>query len=178
MILAVPTLLIRDMMVTDVRAVLSIDDEVYPQSWSPSFLRQQLSSPQTRVNRVAELSGRLVGHAGLMVVADEGHVTTVAVHPTVQGSGVGTRLMVDLCLAAVKRRLTSMTLEVRVSNQRARELYRRFGFVPVGVRANYYSDTGEDALIMWVEDLTDRDFLARVEAAPTGHVPTEEFDGS
>lgn len=166
------------MVVADVHAVLSIDCEVYSQSWSPSFLRQQLSSPQTRVNRVAELSGRLVGHAGLMVVADEGHVTTVAVHPTVQGSGVGTRLMVDLCLAAVKRRLTSMTLEVRVSNQRARDLYRRFGFVPTGVRANYYSDTGEDALVMWVDDLTDWNFLARVEAASTGHLPREDLDDS
>lgn len=166
------------MVVTDVHAVLSIDDEVYPQSWSPSFLREQLSSPQTRVNRVAEIGGQVVGHAGLMVVADEGHVTTLAVHPMVQGSGVGTRLMADLCLAAVERRLASMTLEVRVSNQRARDLYRRFGFVPAGVRANYYSDTGEDALIMWVDDLTDRDFLARVEVTPTGHVLVEDLDDS
>ncbi|MEE2768418.1 MAG: ribosomal protein S18-alanine N-acetyltransferase [Actinomycetota bacterium] len=166
------------MVVTDVHAVLSIDDEVYPQSWSPSFLREQLSYPQTRVNRVAELGDQVVGHAGLMVIADEGHVTTLAVHPKIQGSGVGTRLMADLFLAAVERRLASMTLEVRVSNQRARDLYRRFGFVPAGVRANYYSDTGEDALIMWVDDLTDRDFLARVEVAQTGHVRVEDLDDS
>ena len=169
---------VRDMVVADLGAVLAIDEEVYSRPWSPSFLRQQLASPGNRVNRVAEVDGRLVGHAGLMMVADQGHVTTLAVHPDVQGSGIGTCLMADLCRAAVERQLVTMTLEVRVSNLRARELYRRFGFIPAGAQSGYYSDTGEDALFMQVDDLTGLAFMARVEAASVTGVPTGGDSGS
>ena len=162
---------VRDMVIGDLGAVLAIDEEVYPRSWSPTFFRQQLTSPDTRVNRVAEVDGRVVGHAGLMVLADEGHVTTVAVHPDVQGLGIGTRLMADLCQVAVQRRLAAMTLEVRVSNRRTREFYRRFGFGPTGVQRGYYSDTGEDALVMRVNDLAGPGFLARVEETLATGVP-------
>ncbi len=169
---------VRDMVVADLGAVLAIDEEVYSRPWSPSFLRQQLASPGNRVNRVAEVDGRLVGHAGLMMVADQGHVTTLAVHPDVQGSGIGTCLMADLCRAAVERQLVTMTLEVRVSNLRARELYRRFGFIPAGAQSGYYSDTGEDALFMQVDDLTGLAFMARVEAASVTGAPTGGDSGS
>ena len=163
---------VRDMVVADLGAVLAIDQEVYSRPWSASFLRQQLASPGNRVNRVAEVDGRVVGHAGLMMVADYGHVTTLAVHPDVQGSGIGTCLMADLCRAAVERQLVTMTLEVRVSNLRARELYRRFGFIPAGAQSGYYSDTGEDALFMQVDDLTGPAFMARMEAASNTGAPT------
>ena len=166
--------LVRDMVVADLGAVLAIDEEVYPRPWSPSFLRQQLASPETRVNRVAEVDGRVVGHAGLIMVADQGHVTTLAVHPDVQGSGIGTRLMADLCRVAVERRLVTMTLEVRVSNLRARELYRRFGFIPAGAQSGYYSDTGEDALFMQADDIPGPAFMARMEAASNTGAPTGE----
>lgn len=156
--------LVRDMGVADLSAVLAIDAKVYPKPWSLSFFRQQLASPETRINRVAELDGRVVGHAGLMMVAHQGHVTTVAVHPDVQGSGIGTRLMADLCRTAVERRLATMILEVRMSNLRAREFYRQFGFAPVGAQSGYYSDTGEDALVMQVDDLSAPGFMARLEA--------------
>ena len=169
---------VRDMVVADLGVVLAIDQEVYPRPWSPSFLRQQLASPETRVNRVAEVDGRVVGHAGLMMVADQGHVTTLAVHPDVQGFGIGTRLMADLCRAAVERRLDTMTLEVRVSNLRARELYRRFGFIPAGAQSGYYSVTGEDALFMQVDDLTGHAFMARVEAASGTEAQTGGGSGS
>ena len=169
---------VRDMVVADLGAVLAIDQEVYSRPWSPSFLRQQLASPGNRVNRVAEVDGRVVGHAGLMMVADYGHVTTLAVHPDVQGSGIGTCLMADLCRAAVKRQLVTMTLEVRVSNLRARELYRRFGFVPAGAQSGYYSDTGEDALVMWVDDLIGPGFIARVVVASDTGASTGGGPGS
>jgi len=169
---------VRDMVVADLGAVLAIDQEVYSRPWSPSFLRQQLASPGNRVNRVAEVDGRVVGHAGLMMVADYGHVTTLAVHPDVQGSGIGTCLMADLCRAAVERQLVTMTLEVRVSNLRARELYRRFGFIPAGAQSGYYSDTGEDALFMQVDDLPGHAFMARVEAASDTGAHTGGGSGS
>jgi len=87
------------------------------------------------------------------------------VHPDVQGGGVGTCLLAGLCWAAVAAGLASMTLEVRVSNEDAISLYRRFGFAPAGVRPCYYADRDEDALIMWLHDIGDPAFLERVEAA-------------
>ena len=79
--------------------------------------------------------------------------------------------MVVAMREAIARGVTSMTLEVRMSNTAAQEMYRRFGFVPGGVRRNYYSEVGEDALIMWAHDLDTPDHSARldriVETFPT-----------
>ena len=78
---------------------------------------------------------------------------------------------------AIKRGAVSLTLEVRVSNAEAQELYRKFGFKPVGVRKGYYVETGEDALIMWVEDVNTGEYrrrLAAVEAIIPGMTIFEE----
>ncbi len=158
-----PTVVVRPMTAADADDALAIDAVVYPTTWSRAFLCDQLSRPETRVNLVAEADGRIVGHAALMVVADEGHVTSVAVMPEGQRSGIGTRLLAALCRAAVDRGLSAMTLEVRVSNTAAIGLYRRFGFAPAGVRAGYYGDDGEDALVMWAHDIAGPAFAARLD---------------
>ena len=88
-----------------------------------------------------------------MVHGDEGHITTVAVDPDFQHSKVGTRVMLDLIEEARTREARSIALEVRVANWPAQRLYAWFGFRPVGVRRNYYAETGEDALVMWIEDV-------------------------
>lgn len=94
---------------------------------------------------------RAVGYIGLWLIAGEGHVTNVAVHPDYRGLGLGRRLMeamVELCRQHKARR---MTLEVRRSNFVAQNLYKSLGFVFCGTRRGYYRDNGEDALIMWLE---------------------------
>jgi len=156
---------LRPMTEADIVSVSAIDDLVYERPRSVDLLRGQVPGSDNRFHLVAESDSEVVGHAGLMVVADEGHVTTVAVHPDVQGGGVGTCLLAGLCRAAVAAGLASMTLEVRVSNEAAIGLYRRFGFAPAGVRPRYYADRDEDALIMWLHDIGDPAFLERVEAA-------------
>jgi ribosomal-protein-alanine N-acetyltransferase len=152
----------------DVDAVLALDALVHPTTWSPDFMRSQLGLPDSRTNLVAELRGDLVGHAALLVVADEGHVTSVAVAPDQQRMGIGRVLLAALCSDAEHRGLGAMTLEVRVSNAAAIALYRRFGFAPSGVRPGYYADDGEDALIMWIHDVVKPGFKARVDEA-AGH---------
>jgi len=149
----------------DVDAVLALDALVHPTTWSPEFVRSQLGLPGSRTNLVAELYGALVGHAALLVVADEGHVTSVAVAPDHQRMGIGRVLLAALCRDAEHRGLVAMTLEVRVSNAAAIALYRRFGFAPSGVRPAYYADDGEDALIMWIHDVGKSDFKARLDEA-------------
>ena len=79
-------------------------------------------------------------------------MTNIVVAPAVRRSGIGTLLMSDLATAARRRGCVAWTLEVRASNAAAQELYRRFGFVPAGVRTRYYENT-EDAIVMWCHDL-------------------------
>lgn len=133
---------------------------VYRESWSEQLLRNEIERDD-RIHLVAAIDddahsdGRVVGHGGMLVVAGEATLTTVAVDPEHQGSAIATRVLCALFEAAVARGVTAMTLEVRASNRRAQRLYHRFGFAPVAVRSGYYaSDRGrEDAVIMWAYDV-------------------------
>ena len=159
---------LRPMTDADVGAVLDIDRQVHPDPWSPDFIVGQLAAVDRWHHVVADRNGDIVGHAALTVVADEGHVATVSVQPDEQGAGIGGCLLADLCRFAVERGLGALTLEVRASNRRAIDLYRRFGFAPAGIRPGYYeegSGGGGDALVMWVHDISEPTFLERVEAA-------------
>ena len=104
----------------------------------------------------------IVGYAGLWLMVDEGHVTTIGVHPDHRGRGVGELLFLGLVDAAENMRAFRMTLEVRVSNYSAQALYRKYGFENAGVRKRYYSDNGEDAYIMWSEPVNSPQFKSRV----------------
>jgi ribosomal-protein-alanine N-acetyltransferase len=96
----------------------------------------------------------VIGFAGVWLMVDEAHITTFAVHPDVRRLGVGRRLLLRLFDLAVELRAARLTLEVRVSNEPAQALYRSFGFAVVGSRPRYYSDDGEDALVMTTPDLS------------------------
>ena len=146
------------------RDVHSIDTKVYPRPWSLALWRQEIAMLDTRHYIVAESDSRVIGHAGIMYVGNDGHVTTVAVDPQWQGRGVATRLMSALCEHALTRSISALTLEVRVGNERAISLYRRFGFAPAGVRKNYYAEVNEDALVMWAHDIDQPAYLARLRA--------------
>ncbi len=135
------------------RSVLRIEQEVYARPWSTSLFLSELAMRTSRLYVVARVGRDIVGYAGLMMTLDEGHVTTVAVDPRWHRQGIGTRLLLALAREAVERGATGMTLEVRMSNSGAQDLYRRFGFSPVGVRKGYYQETNEDALVMWVHDV-------------------------
>jgi ribosomal-protein-alanine N-acetyltransferase len=98
---------------------------------------------------------------------DEAHVTTIAVRPSERGQGIGELLFIGLIDIAASLGARFVTLEVRASNYVAQQLYKKFGFREEGVRRRYYSDNGEDALIMWSEPLGSPAFqnrLARLKA--------------
>lgn len=135
------------------RSVLRIEAQVYPRPWSMSLFLSEMAMRSTRSYVVARIGREVVGYGGVMMTLDDGHITTVAVDPRWHRHHVGIRLMIALARDAIGRGATNLTLEVRMSNQGAQELYRRFGFRPVGVRKGYYADTDEDALVMWVHDV-------------------------
>jgi [ribosomal protein S18]-alanine N-acetyltransferase len=134
------------------RAVLRIEQQVYPRPWSHSLFVSELALRSTRAYVVAKVGRDIVGYAGLMMSLTDGHITTIAVDPVWHRQHIGTRLLLALAREAVARGATALTLEARLSNKPAQEMYRRFGFVPAGVRKGYYADTGEDALVMWAYD--------------------------
>jgi ribosomal-protein-alanine N-acetyltransferase len=135
------------------RSVLRIEQQVYPRPWSLGVFMGELGQHGSRHYVGARAQGRLVGYAGLMFGYDEAHVTNIAVDPAWQRHHVGTRLLVNLFHAALRRPSRDITLEVRVSNTGAQAMYRRFGFETEGLRRNYYAETGEDALVMWARDI-------------------------
>lgn len=143
------------------RAVTSIERQVNPHPWSYSLFAGELRMPTSRAWLVARAGHRVVGFAGLMVVLDEGHITNLAVDPEFHRRHVATRMLMVLFDQAVERGVCDLTLEVRVSNLPARELYRRFGFAPGGVRPRYYQDNHEDALVMWAHDIASPDQVHR-----------------
>ena len=135
------------------RAVLRIEGEVCPRPWTIGLFLSELSIGPNRRYLVARAGGVVVGYVGLMVGAGEGHVTTLAVDPAWHRHKIGTRLLLAVAQWGIDQGCTGLTLEVRMANLAAQALYRRFGFAPAGVRRNYYSETNEDALIMWAHNV-------------------------
>ena len=160
MITADTHIMIEDMRKRHVRAIRSIDKQVYTRPWSASMYHDELRRRDKRVYCVAYHNNRVRGYGGAMIVHDEGHITSVAVDPQVQGLGIASRLVLAVHRGCLRHDITAMTLEVRVSNERAQQLYRRFGYAPAGVRAGYYGDNGEDALVMWCHDIQKADHTA------------------
>lgn len=154
----------RPMTMGDIPTVLDLERATYPQPWSEGIFRDELSLGD-RIYIVAERGGEIVGFAGLMLVADDAHVTTLAVRPTARRDGLGTRLMLQLIAAGLERGARNLTLEVRATNAGAQRLYERFGLVTVGVRKHYYRD--DDAVIMWATDIDQPDYADRLQEIRT-----------
>ncbi|MCC7361475.1 MAG: ribosomal protein S18-alanine N-acetyltransferase [Anaerolineales bacterium] len=118
----------------------------------------------------------VVGYSGFWYILDEAHVSTIAVHPEWRGHGVGEHLFVHMLEQALDLGAVTATLEVRVTNERAQNLYAKYAFEVVGKRRRYYRDNGEDALLMTAElkpgyrDEMRRLFAARVSKGAAGRV--------
>lgn len=106
----------------------------------------------------------VLGFAGMWVLYDEAHITTIGVEPGYRGRGLGELLLVAMFDESIRRNATWLTLEVRVSNAPAQTLYAKYGFAVHGTRKRYYSDNNEDAHIMWSRSLQDPDYRSEVAA--------------
>lgn len=153
-------ILIRQMTVDDIPKVRELETEIFTQPWSEQIFRDELGV-DGRIYVAAEVDGRLMAYAGAMVVAEDGHVTTVAVDPSARRLRLATRMILVLVEGCMLLGARHLTLEVRVSNTGAQRLYTRFGMAPVGVRKHYYKD--EDALIMWATDIDTPQYKERLD---------------
>ena len=141
------------MTLEDIPAVHAIERASFSVPWPDEAYGNELRTNRLASYVVARIGDEVVGFAGLWVMVDEAHVTTFAVDPRWRRRRVGERLLLALLDLSQARRAREATLEVRLSNLPARKLYEKFGFRPVGIRPRYYSDNGEDALIMTTEAL-------------------------
>lgn len=192
------SLLLRSMTLADLPAVMEIDQLSFEIPWSEHTYRYEigesshsfmlsLEEQRTPARSVWTLwrpptsPGRVVGYGGLWLVAGEAHVSTIAVHPHDRGRGWGELLLAAMVARSVALGAEEVTLEVRVSNRRAQNLYRKYEFEVIGVKYRYYRNNNEDAyemrLPLALPGVRQR-FLGRWAALRAWQALTDRYTGS
>ena len=138
----------------DVPQVSFLEQACFSVPWSQASLYQDIvNNDLSRYHGMFDDKGTLIAYMGYWKVLEQAHVTNVAVAPAWRRRGVGKRLFGYVLQKAAQEGVESLTLEVRPSNEAALALYRSFGMEEQGRRRHYYSDNGEDALILWLSSL-------------------------
>ncbi|HEY6450814.1 MAG TPA: ribosomal protein S18-alanine N-acetyltransferase [Candidatus Cybelea sp.] len=144
---------IRPMAASDIAAVTRIERASFSTVWPSDAFFNELSTNKLAHYFVGLFDDRIIAYGGVWVIVEDSHVTTLAVDPQYRGRRFGEVLLLRLIDEAIERGAGWMTLEVRESNAVAQQLYRKYGFTTVTMRAGYYSDDNESALIMWAGSL-------------------------
>ena len=174
---------IEPMTLADIPQVVAVEQASYAMTWPQKAYDYELTK-----NRLAHYfvlrylpRSEVIGLAGIWLMADEAHISTIAVHPRWRGLGLGEWLLIHLLTEGRRLGATAATLEVRPSNRAALGLYHKYAFAEAGRRKRYYTDNGEDALILTTPALDLPDFqamFARRQAALSQRLqntPPEKF---
>lgn len=145
--------LFRPMRLEDISDVALMEKICFRSPWSKRMLRGELDNPLAHYHVLQGAAGELLAYAGMWVMYDEAHITNIAVLPGYRRRGYGRQMMLLSMRAAMEYDATQMTLEVRESNLPAQQMYRQLDFEVAGRRKGYYTDTKEDALILWNTDI-------------------------
>lgn len=143
---------IEPMRRADLETVARIDRRCFPTPWLSSAYLTELSN-RSACYLVARIGPEVVGYGGQWVIMDEAHITTLAVDPAQQRRKIGERLLLALLEEAILQGASHVTLEVRENNRAAQSLYRKYGFREAAIRKNYYTDNGENAVVMWADEI-------------------------
>lgn len=146
------TIIIKEMTLDDCSKVYRLQQECFSVPWSLEGLKEMFCT-KGYFNYVAEIDGDILGYVGMKAVLDEADITNVAVSPQVRRRGVGKKLLAHLKKSAKENGISTIFLEVRVSNEPAIRLYEQAGFEEGEIRKNYYEKPTEDALIMIWQDI-------------------------
>ncbi len=138
--------------------ILQIEELCYgAHHWSKdSFLTElnnKISSYKCIINE-----NKCIGYIGFWKIIDEAHITNLSVHPDFQNKKLAQKLLLSMIDECYKEKIKYITLEVRISNKKAISLYEKFGFKSLGIRKNYYQDNNESALIMWSENIFNKNY--------------------
>lgn len=137
----------------DLGQIERLEQQCFRTPWSRAAFASELRNKVARYT-VIECDDDIIGYGGMWVFLGEAHVTNIGIAPQYRRQGWGRRLLQHMMQQARELGAVKMTLEVRRSNAAAQQLYFSCGFTSAGVRKGYYSDTGEDALILWNEDIS------------------------
>jgi ribosomal-protein-alanine N-acetyltransferase len=162
------------MAVADLDAIMQLERACFKDPWTRHMYLVDLTENELATYLVVRLpipdlgssiaEGQILAYGGFWLMADEAHIATIASHPDWRGCGLGLHLMLELLDAAIARGARCSTLEVRVNNSQARQLYEKLGYEVMGRRRRYYRD-GEDGLIMTTPPLDSREMRAILAAA-------------
>ena len=154
---ATPAVTVEPMSFQDLDAIYEIEEASYTLPWPRGAYNSEITENACARYLTLKEDGVPVAYAGMWLVMDEGHVTTIAVRPDKRRLGYGEKVTEALIRLAADSGVTSMSLECRRSNAAARSLYDKLGFIVVGVRKRYYPDNDEDALVMLLSPLPEGD---------------------
>lgn len=140
---------IRRMTGDDVCAAAALERECFSEPWSEHAYRDTLANENALYLVAERKDGVLAGMCGLLDILGEGDISNVMVQEAFRRQGIAERMLSELICRGRERGITAFTLEVRVSNEAAKRLYEKLGFVCEGRRKNFYEKPREDALILW-----------------------------
>lgn len=131
--------------------VVSIENSCFNTPWTKTSFLKEIETNKFALYFVAinDQDNKVLGYGGMWHVINEGHITNIAVSPAYRNQGVASKILNKLIQVAKEKQMIGLTLEVRVSNNIAKNLYIKHGFILEGLRKEYYEDNREDALIMW-----------------------------
>lgn len=141
---------IRYMEEKDIDDVLIVEENSFTTPWSRVAFVNELKNNKFAHYLVLQNHDEVIGYCGMWIIVDEAHITNIAIHSDYRGQKLGEALLLQAIEFSRTLGAIKMTLEVRVSNQVAQQLYKKLGFNTGGIRKNYYTDNQEDALVMWV----------------------------
>jgi len=154
----------------DIEDVIEIERKIFPAPWTADVFEEQLNRSDYSSYFVAKIGAKIVGYAGIIFppvgrygAGIEGHITNIAVEYDYRRKKIGSKLLLKLIEEAQNRGSKVISLELRKSNMAALSFYKKFGFRIFGLRKNYYSDTGEDAVVMFVDNIKFADYQNRLQ---------------
>ena len=143
----------------DIDGVFEIEAQSYgPHHWSKESFYNELQNNIATYYVAKNNDNKVVGFLGAWTILDESHITTIAVSPEFKRQHIGESLLLSFIEESYSKFVKYITLEVRVSNEPAINLYKKYSFKSLGTRKGYYQDNNEDALIMWTENIFSEKF--------------------
>ena len=139
---------VRYMKEEDIDGVMTVEKESFSKPWTEKLFYDEVKNPRTVYFVATDEKDEIVGYGGMWHVLDEGQITNIAVRKEQRGGGVGSKLLESLISWAKERQIMQIGLEVRKGNANALGLYKKYGFLEVGSRRDYYKNPTEDAILM------------------------------
>ena len=142
-------IMIRDADISDAHEIAEVEKECFPKPWSEEVIRHDMNENGKARYLVAVTAGKIIGYISVWAMDYEGYINNIAVVPGFRRSHIASMLMDAMLYETETEGIVSHTLEVRESNMAARKLYEKYSFKETGKREHFYSDNGEDAVVLW-----------------------------